>query len=335
MNPNPAPSDPVRHLPVLFQSVLHWLQPAPGRKMIDGTVGGGGHAEGFLAAGAQVLGLDRDPDALASAGLRLAGFGDRLILRQASYRRADEIVREIGWNTTDGILLDLGLSSLQLADPERGMAFREDGPLDMRFDRTAGDTAADLLNTLPQEELERILFQYGEEPDARKIARAIVSRRPLRSTRELAELVAAEKTFRGAARRSIHPATCTFQALRIAVNGELDELAEALPRLLEILAAGGRLAVITFHSLEDRLVKRAMRDACGKEWRRGIRQVPYAQPAEPAFRDLTPRPIGPDRKETAENPRARSAKLRVVEKTLSQTEPIQAGKSKTTAVQAK
>jgi 16S rRNA (cytosine1402-N4)-methyltransferase len=314
MSPMPAASEGVRHLPVLFQPVLHWLQPAAGRRILDGTIGGGGHAEGLLAAGAEVLGLDRDPDAIAEAARRLARFGGQVHLRQSSYRRADELLRETGWDAVDGILLDLGLSSLQLADAERGMAFREDGPLDMRFDRSGGETAADLVNTLPGEEIERILFQFGEEPDARKIARAIVRSRPVGTTRELAETVAAAVGRRAGAERSTHPATRTFQALRIAVNGELDELENALPRLLRSLAGGGRMAVITFHSLEDRQVKRAFREACGREWRRGMRIPPYAQRPEPDYRDLTPKPIVPDRNEIAENPRARSAKLRVVEK---------------------
>lgn len=314
MNPNPTGSDPIAHIPVLFQSVLHWMQPAAGRKFVDGTVGGGGHAEGLLAGGGQVLGLDRDADAIAIAGRRLAGFGERVILRQASYRRAGEILREIGWNAVDGILLDLGLSSLQLADPERGMAFRNDGALDMRFDRSGGETAADLLNTLPVEELARILFEYGEEPAARKIAQVIVRNRPMRTTRALAELVAAATGYRGRGAGTAHPATRTFQALRIAVNHELEELENALPQLLEFLVAGGRLAVITFHSLEDRLVKRAMREACGKPWRRGVRTPPYATPPQPAFRDLTIKPVVPDQDEITKNPRSRSAKLRVVEK---------------------
>jgi 16S rRNA (cytosine1402-N4)-methyltransferase len=314
MNPASAGPDPADHIPVLLPAVIFWLQPAPGKRILDGTVGGGGHAEGLLARGAVVLGLDRDADAVENAGRRLAGFGQRVILRQESYRRAGEAMRGIGWATVDGILLDLGLSTRQLNDPQRGMGFRADGPLDMRFDRAAGETAADLLNTLPAEEIAQILFRYGEEREARRIASAVVRSRPLSTTRELADLVVAATKSGGRSARSVHPATRTFQALRIAVNHELDELEAALPMLLDHLGAGGRLAVISFHSLEDRIVKHAIREASGRAWRRGTRKPPYADRPAPAFRDLTPRPILPDAAEIAANPRSRSAKLRVAER---------------------
>jgi 16S rRNA (cytosine1402-N4)-methyltransferase len=303
---------PTEHVPVLYQSVLEWLQPQPGKRYLDGTLGGGGHAEGILRAGAGLLGLDRDPEALRAAAGRLAAFADRLILRQASYRRGGELLREIGWGRVSGIVLDLGLSSLQLADPDRGFAFRQDGPLDMRFDRSGGPTAEDLVNTLPEDELARILFRFGEEREARRIAKAILRNRPVRGTRQLAEIVAAAAGRTGG-RQTVHPATRTFQALRIAVNGELDELEQGLPDLMESLEGGGRMAVISFHSLEDRIVKQAFHRAAGKP-AKDERSLPIPRPMV-RFRELTGRPVQPDSEEIKRNPRARSAKLRVLEKT--------------------
>jgi 16S rRNA (cytosine1402-N4)-methyltransferase len=300
------------HVPVLYQSVLEWLQPQSGKRYLDGTLGGGGHAEGILRTGASLLGLDRDPEALRVAAGRLSAFADRMILRQASYRQGCILLREIGWERVSGILLDLGLSSLQLADPARGFAFREDGPLDMRFDRSGGATAEDLVNTLPEDELARILFRFGEERDARRIAKAILRSRPVRGTRQLAETVAAA-AGRPGERRPVHPATRTFQALRIAVNGELDELEKGLPALMECLEPGGRMAVISFHSLEDRMVKQAFHRAAGKP-AKGDRSLPLPQP-EARFRELTGRPVRPGTEELGQNPRARSAKLRLLEKT--------------------
>jgi 16S rRNA (cytosine1402-N4)-methyltransferase len=250
------------HTPVLYQPVLEWLAPRSGKKYLDGTVGGGGHAEGILRSGAELLGLDRDEDALRAARRRLEPFADRVVLRRASYRRAPLILNEIGWGKVAGIVLDLGLSSLQLADPQRGFSFRQDGPLDMRFDRSGGETAADLLDSLFEEELADILYKYGEERKARRIAKAIVRNRPLQSTRQLADLVAAAVGPSRCGFR-MHPATRTFQALRIAVNRELEELEDGLPELMDCLEEGGRLAVISFHSLEDRIVKQTFRRASG------------------------------------------------------------------------
>ncbi|MBN1438424.1 MAG: 16S rRNA (cytosine(1402)-N(4))-methyltransferase RsmH [Anaerolineales bacterium] len=319
-----ADTGSAEHVPVLYQSVLEWLHPQPGRPYVDGTIGGGGHAEGILKLGARLLGLDRDPDALRAAARRLAPFADRLILRQASYRRAGEILKEVGWGRVAGIVVDLGLSSLQLGDPQRGFAFREDGPLDMRFDRSGGETAADLVNTLPEDEIAEILFRCGEEPRARRIARAVVRARPLSGTRQLADAVAAAV---GAGSRPwrVHPATKTFQALRIAVNRELEELAEGLPLLMNSLETGGRLMVISFHSLEDRLVKQTFRRACG-ETAKGERILPGPRPPS-AFREITRKPVRPDAAELAANPRSRSAKLRGIER-LSLPEAQAAGESR-------
>jgi 16S rRNA (cytosine1402-N4)-methyltransferase len=304
------------HVSVLYQPVLFWLQPAPGLRIVDGTLGGAGHTEGLLAAGADVLALDRDASAVERASTRLARFAGRAILRQASYRQAPEILRQLGWNTVDGILLDLGFSSLQMDDPQRGFSFRLDGPLDMRFDRAGGSTAADLINTLPEQELARLIAEYGEDRNARRIASAIVRARPFETTRALADVIAHASGARRDRAGSIHPATRTFQALRIAVNGELEELATALPLLVDALKPEGRLAIISFHSLEDRLVKQFFRKASGTTPRfqpAGLRVGPERE--EPAvLRELTRRPVIPDQEEIQGNPRARSAKLRVAEK---------------------
>jgi 16S rRNA (cytosine1402-N4)-methyltransferase len=307
-----AGADPTEHIPVLYQSVFEWLQPRSGKRYLDGTVGGGGHAEGILRQGAELLGLDCDEEALRAAAVRLAPFAGRVILRRASYRRGPEVLKEVGWEKVAGILLDLGLSSLQLADPQRGFAFRQDGPLDMRFDRSGGETAADLVNTLPEEEIARILFHSGEERRARRIAKAIVRNRPVRGTRQLADVIATAVGFSGSGRNRIHPATRAFQALRIAVNHELDELEESLPVLMGCLEEEGRLAVISFHSLEDRIVKRAFRKAAGKPLK-GERSGPGPE-KETFFRELTKKPIQPQEEELAENPRSRSAKLRVLKR---------------------
>lgn len=307
-----ADAGPTEHIPVLYQSVLEWLDPLPGRRYLDGTVGGGGHAEGILRLGGEVLGLDRDDEALRAAAARLAPFSGRVILRRASYRQGAAILEEIGWRRAAGILLDLGLSSLQLADPGRGFAFRQDGPLDMRFDRSGGESAADLVNTLSEEEIAGILFRYGEERRARRIAKAIVRARPLSTTRQLADTIAAAAGFSEGGRNRMHPATRAFQALRIAVNHELDELEQALPLLMESLEEGGRLAVISFHSLEDRIVKQTFRKAAGKPLK-GERIGP--DPVRQArFRELTKKPVQPSAEELAGNPRSRSAKMRVLEK---------------------
>jgi 16S rRNA (cytosine1402-N4)-methyltransferase len=313
----PPDEGPVEHIPVLYQSVMEWLQPRPGRRYLDGTVGGGGHAEGILRQGAELLGLDRDDEALRAAAERLAPFAGRVVLRKASYRRAAAILKEIGWGQPSGILLDLGLSSLQLEDPGRGFAFRRDGPLDMRFDRSSGETAEDLLNTLPEEELARILFDYGEERRARRFAKAILRNRPLRSTRQLAEVIAEAAGRSESGGWRVHPATRAFQALRIAVNHELEELEKGLPDLMDSLEEGGRLAVISFHSLEDRIVKRAFRKAAGRPGK-DERSIPGPR-AEPRFRELTGKPVRPLEEELAANPRARSAKLRVLERNRTST----------------
>jgi 16S rRNA (cytosine1402-N4)-methyltransferase len=300
------------HLSVLYKDIIHALASRAGGRYIDGTLGAGGHAAGILEASApdgELLGLDLDPQALAIARERLSGFGDRAHIVRASYLEMADQARELGWEQVDGIVLDLGVSSMQVDTAERGFSFLQDGPLDMRFDPTLGSSAADLLNSLDEGELADILFRYGEERLSRKIARAIVHNRPLTSTRQLADLVL--KTI--GKRERIHPATRTFQALRIAVNGELDAVESVLPRASELLKPGGRLAVISFHSLEDRIVK---------TWSRRESRDCLCPPQQPVctcqhraqIKEINRKPIEASQEEVAQNSRARSAKLRIVEK---------------------
>jgi len=304
-----------QHLPVLLAEVLTGLAVTSGGTYIDGTVGGGGHAAALLEASApdgRLLGLDRDPQAVARAQARLQPFGSRVRLIHASYAALEITAHREGFFPADGVLLDLGFSSYQVDDPQRGFAFRHEGPLDMRFDPTAGGpTAGELVNGLPESELAALLWRYGEEPRSRAIARAIVAARPIHSTAQLAGVIVAATGRTGT--RSLHPATRSFQALRIAVNGELEALETALPQAVNVLRAGGRLAVITFHSLEDRSVKRF--------FQQGVHPCtcPPEAPVctcgrQPTLRLITRKPLTPGAAELAANPRSRSAKLRVVEK---------------------
>jgi 16S rRNA (cytosine1402-N4)-methyltransferase len=303
-------SDPAGHEPVLYSAVLTHLALGPGDHVIDATVGGGGHALGLLEATApngQLLGLDRDPEAVSRARKRLAPYGQRVKIVQGSFRDLNVVASKHRFPPAGGVLLDLGLSSYQLASPERGFSFVKDGPLDMRFDPTQRQTAADYVNNLPTDELADLLYTYGEEKQSRRIARAIVAARPLNTTRELADVI--EQAI-GGRRGRIHPATKSFQALRIAVNDELRALEEALPQAIELLRIGGRLAVISFHSLEDRIVKQFFR-----------RQAqdcicPPEQPIctcdhEASVRIITRRLVRPSESEIEQNPRSRSARLRV------------------------
>jgi len=280
---------------------------------VDCTVGAGGHAWGILEASSpagKLLGLDLDPLALHIARQRLAPFQDRVILVQASFTTLPEQLNRLGWDSVHGIVADLGVSSIQLDSPDRGFSFQNDGPLDMRFDPANPITASDLVNDLPEDDLADILWQYGEERASRRIARAIVHARPLRTTRQLIEVIA---RVSGGHRGHIHPATRTFQALRIAVNQELKALEEFLPLAAQALLPGGRLAVIAFHSLEDRIVKQYFRT----ESRDCI--CPPEQPVctcghKASLIEITRRPIVAGEEEIRNNPRSRSARLRVVEK---------------------
>lgn len=301
------------HQPVLYKDIIHALQPRSEGKYVDGTVGAGGHAKGILEASGpdgQLLGLDVDPQALEMARARLAPFGSRAILRHASYTTLAGQLAEVVWTAVDGILLDLGVSSMQLDTPGRGFSFREDAPLDMRFDpaHSGKPTAADLVNTLPEHDLADLIYRYGEERLSRRVARALVQARPIHTTGQLAKVVS--RVVRGG---DLHPATRTFQALRIAVNDELAAVEAVLPQAVEALAPGGRLAVIAFHSLEDRIVKEFFR----RESRDCI--CPPRQPVcvcrhKATLREITRKPIQPAEEEIRTNPRARSARLRVAEK---------------------
>ncbi len=269
---------------------------------MDGTVGLGGHAEALLERApseSRLLGIDEDPEALARSRERLARFGSRVVLRQGSFRSLERLAREAGVDEAQVVLLDLGLSSLQLESSGRGFSFQTDEPLDMRFDPSRGMSAADLLASLPEAELARLLFEHGGEPHARKIARRIVSwreRRPILTAGDLVQVVKAAVPRRAWPRR-IHVATRTFQAIRMTVNDEIAALTDALPQAARLLAVGGRLGVISFHSGEDRIVKRT-----------------FLSLSERGYEQLLPSPVVTSREERMANPRARSAKLRVLER---------------------
>lgn len=309
------------HNPVLRDSALAALAPKEGGRYVDGTFGAGGYSAALLAAvDCRVWGIDRDPDALATGQALAERFPGRLTLVDGRFGEMDVLLARHGVAQVDGIALDLGVSSMQLDRPERGFSFRGDGPLDMRMSR-AGESAADLVNTLPEAELASLIREYGEERFARRIAAAIVRARPIATTARLSEIVRGSVPSKGEA---IHPATRTFQALRIAVNDELGELARGLAAAERILAPGGRLAVVTFHSLEDRPVKSFLQQRSGKI-PAGSRHLPESGAKRPpSFRLLTTKPVIPDAAEIAANPRARSAKLRAAERTSAPAWPLEA-----------
>ncbi|HNT55595.1 MAG TPA: 16S rRNA (cytosine(1402)-N(4))-methyltransferase RsmH [Anaerolineaceae bacterium] len=305
--------NPPPHVSVLYQEILNVLSPESPGRYVDATIGAGGHAWGILKASSpdgELLGFELDPQALEIANQRLAVFGERVHLRQASYVCLGEELARLGWDGVQGVVMDLGVSSMELDTAERGFSFQADGPLDMRFDPTAPLTAADLVNHLSEAELANLIWRYGEEPHSRRIARAIVLARPLGTTRQLAQVIAQVQKN---PRQRIHPATLTFQALRIAVNDELGALERTLPQAVAALAPGGRLAVISFHSLEDRLVKQFMRTESTDCL------CPPAQPVctchhRATLRLLTRHAITAANSEVTVNARARSAHLRVAEK---------------------
>lgn len=306
----------VAHISVMLQEAMSLLKPGARKKYLDGTLGGGGHAEKILIQSSpdgQLLGLDWDEEAIMVARERLGRFGDRVIIRRANFSEAKNILMEIGWHAVDGILLDLGLSSYHLESAERGFSFQTTARLDMRMDRRQALDAHRIVNTFPVSEMERIIRNYGEEPRARRIAFAIEARRKARaidSAKDLAGIVVGAK---GRGARGHHPATQTFQALRIAVNRELENLDGFLENAYELLQPGGRLAVISFHSLEDRRVKQALR-----KWSRDCLCPPKAPTCRCGWsrkaKLLTLKPLNPSREEIEANPRARSAKLRAVER---------------------
>jgi 16S rRNA (cytosine1402-N4)-methyltransferase len=314
--PGGGPGTP--HRPVLLLETVGLLAPERGGLFVDATLGLGGHSEAILEASpdARVLGIDRDPEALRLASERLSRFGPRFRAARANHREIGRVMGEAGEREASGVLADLGVSSLQFDTAERGFSFRQDAPLDMRMDAEgAEETAAELLARLPEEEIARVIYEYGEERRSRRIARWIVERRergePIETTGALAELVARAVGHKRTDR--IHPATRTFQALRIAVNGELEGLGAFLETSVDLLQAGGRLAVISFHSLEDRIVKRALRRLAG-QCECGPRVPVCSCGARRAVEILTRRPVAPTPEEMEENPRARSAKLRACSK---------------------
>ncbi len=301
------------HKPVLYKEIIHALQPVSGGRYVDGTLGAGGHARGILEACSPdglLLGLDVDPQALTLARETLAPYEQRTRLVQASYITLAKQLAAAEWDAVDGIVLDLGASSMQFDTAERGFSFMQDGPLDMRFGPHALQSAADLVNTLHQDDLADLIFRYGEDRDSRKIARAIVENRPLHTTRELVVVIEKASPRRG---DRMHPATQTFQALRIAVNEELAGVESVLPQAVAALRSGGRCAVISFHSLEDRIVKDFFREQSRENINPPYERI-YEVERNAVVKLINKKPIISTDEELKENPRARSAKLRVVEK---------------------
>ncbi|HEY3151880.1 MAG TPA: 16S rRNA (cytosine(1402)-N(4))-methyltransferase RsmH [Candidatus Binatia bacterium] len=304
------------HVSVLVREVIECLRPGPGKRYFDGTVGGGGHAEQILIESSpdgQVLALDRDDTALGETQKRLGRFEGRVITRQASFAETKDILSEIGWNGVDGVILDLGMSSDQIDSPERGFSFRAAARLDMRMDRRQSVDARQIVNSFAVEQLERIFRVYGEEPRARRIAQAIVAGRKQHTLETTAQLVQIIERVKGSGRRDHHPATQVFQALRIAVNQELQQLEQFLESGYETLRPGGRMVIISFHSLEDRIVKAAFR-----KWNRACLCPPRTLSCRCGWSQkvklLTKKPIMPSASEIHANPRARSAKMRAVER---------------------
>jgi len=309
------------HIPVLYKEIIHALQPQRGGRYVDGTLGAGGHARGILEActpDGLLLGLDVDPQALALSRETLAPYEGRIYLVQASYTTLTKQLAALHWDAVDGIVLDLGASSMQFDNAERGFSFMQDGPLDMRFGPHAFQSAEDIVNTYDEKELADLIFRYGEDRDSRKIARAIVMSRPLRTTRELVAVIEKASPRRG---DRVHPATQTFQALRIAVNEELSAVENVLPQAVSSLkrrpegveGSGGRLAVISFHSLEDRIVKDFFREQSKDIFNPPYERI-YEEERKAVVKIINKKPIVASAEEIKDNPRARSAKLRVVEK---------------------
>jgi 16S rRNA (cytosine1402-N4)-methyltransferase len=310
---------PAHHIPVLASQALEFLQVRDGGVYLDGTFGAGGYARGILdAAQARVIGIDRDPEAIARGAELAERFAGRLILVEGRFSRLDAVARENGFDAVDGVVLDVGVSSMQLDRAARGFSFRLEGPLDMRMGNR-GPTAADVIAAASERDLAAIIFTLGEERHSRAVARAIVAARreaPIRTTGALADIVGRVVRTRPG---DIHPATRTFQALRIFVNDELGELAGGLAAAERMLKPGGRLVVVSFHSLEDRLVKTFLSERAHRP--AGSRHLPDVAAPPPSFRILTRRPVVADAAELARNPRARSAKLRAAERTEAPAHP--------------
>lgn len=303
------------HQPVLMAEVLHYLQPGEGKVFLDGTLGGGGHSESLLKAGAQVIALDQDAEALDYARERLSGFGDRFVAYQSNFREFPQVLESAGVSGVDGMLVDIGVSSHQINDPARGFSFMHDGPLDMRMNSSEGRTAADIVNEESAEELERILREYGEEWSFRRIVKAIIEHRKVKAfatTKDLVEVISSVMPRHG----KVNPATLTFQALRIAVNDELAAFTDFLNSVPRWLNPGGRLVVISFHSLEDRIAKQTLLRFT-TEWNDRPEWPEPRKNPEYSMRLLTRKPVEATADEIKQNPRSRSAKLRSAEKRLS------------------
>jgi 16S rRNA (cytosine1402-N4)-methyltransferase len=311
---------PARHVPVLVRPAVDWLRAREGGVIIDGTFGGGGYSREILARGAKVIALDRDRDAVAQGAGLVEEAQGRLILAEERFSALDQAAQQFGHAAVDGVVLDLGVSSMQLDQASRGFSFRHDGPLDMRMSGE-GPRAADVVAQATELDLADIIFRLGEERQARAVARAIVAARkeaPIRSTQALAAIV--QRVVRTRSGAGIHPATRTFQALRIFVNEELSELAAGLAAAERVLKPAGRLVVVTFHSLEDRILKNFLAERSGAA--AVSRHRPPTPPEPPTFRVLTRRPVVPDSSELAANPRARSAKLRAGERLDAAPRPL-------------
>lgn len=303
----PAPA----HVPVLLAQVIDALAIAPGSTHVDATFGAGGYSRAMLSLGARVFAFDRDPDAIAAGAAFAAETSGALTLVPATFSAMEAELAQRGAVPVDGVAMDIGVSSMQLDQPLRGFSFQSDGPLDMRMSQE-GETAADFVNTADESVIADVLHEYGEEPRARRVARAIVAARPLTRTGELARVVRRALGYKQGDKKD--PATRTFQAIRIHLNRELGELADGLVAAERVLRPGGRLAVVTFHSLEDRLVKRFLRERCGA-LPSGSRHLPELQAkAEPSFESVG-RAVRADEAEIARNPRARSATLRIAQRT--------------------
>ncbi|HQY92990.1 16S rRNA (cytosine(1402)-N(4))-methyltransferase RsmH [Caldilinea sp.] len=314
----PIAADPAdaHHTPVLLSQVLNGLAVRPGAWMIDCTTGGGGHTEALLIRSApdgRVLGIDADPAAIRRVSMRLADpvASRRLVLHHGDFAHLEETASAHAFAPVDGVLLDLGVSSFQLQTSERGFSFSQPGPLDMRFDPAQPLSAADIVNDWEERDLADIIFRYGEEPQSRRIAHYLVKQRPFATTAQLAEAI--EQAIGGRRGSRLHPATRTFQALRIVVNQELAQIEGVLPQALNLLKPGGRLAVISFHSLEDRIVKHWMQNEA-RTYIPDPTRLHGGYDRQPTLRILTKKPIVPNEDEVSRNPRSRSAKLRVAEK---------------------
>ncbi len=312
----PPDPDHAQHVPVLLEAVLDGLQISPGAWLIDATLGGGGHTAAMLDRAepdGRVLGLDADPAAIRRVEERLADavHAGRLLVAKTPFAELEKCAAALDFLPVDGVLLDLGVSSFQLETPERGFSFAAGGPLDMRFDPEALYSAADIVNSWDEQALADVIFRYGEEPRSRRIARYLVKQRPFYSTTALAEAI--ERAVGGRQGSRTHPATRTFQALRIAVNRELEQLESVLPQCLRVLKPGGRLAVISFHSLEDRIVKRWMQ-AEAQSYVPDPYRITGGYERQPTLRVVTRKPITAGADEISRNPRSRSAKLRIAER---------------------